>query len=132
MRRLFITGTDTDAGKTFASSVVLKALAHAGYSTFGLKPIAAGCEQNAEGTWVNDDAIQLQAASQPALPYSTHNPIALIPPIAPHIAAEQAGISLSVETLTTAVNPEAIEYETSIPLLDNSSPASKASSDLNV
>lgn len=92
----FITGTDTDAGKTVVSSGLLQA---ANGQTLGLKPIAAGCEWQ-QGQWQNADALALQAASRIALPYTQINPIALAPAIAPHIAAAAQGQPLNVAQLT--------------------------------
>lgn len=105
MQRLFITGTDTDAGKTFVSSILLHLAQQQGLSCFGLKPVAAGCEPDADQQWVNDDALALQAASVPTQPYAVHNPIALVPPIAPHIAAREVNTQLSCESLLKQCQP---------------------------
>jgi len=105
MQRFFITGTDTDAGKTFVSSILLHLAQQQGLTCFGLKPVAAGCEADAEHQWVNDDALALQAASAPAQRYPVHNPIALVPPIAPHIAAQEVDTLLSCESLVQQCQP---------------------------
>jgi dethiobiotin synthetase len=94
----FLTGTDTDVGKTVAACALLRKLAQAGYSTVAVKPVAAGCEQSAEGLR-NGDALNLQAAMTAELPYQQLNPVALEAAIAPHIAAEQEGRALVVERL---------------------------------
>ena len=101
---VFVTGTDTDAGKTFVSELLLLKAQQLGKSCFGLKPIAAGCElhedpSTSEKLWKNDDALILQSASEPSQAYEIHNPIALPPAIAPHIAAKMQKIDLSVEQL---------------------------------
>ena len=95
MNKLFITGTDTDAGKTLVATTLLYKAQAEGLSCFGLKPIAAGCEWR-QGQWQNDDALFLQAASQPSQAYSCHNPIAFPQAIAPHIAAQIQQQKLSV------------------------------------
>jgi dethiobiotin synthetase len=91
MHKIFITGTDTDAGKTFIATMLLYKAQSLGLSSFGLKPVAAGChwsvEQHADGEWHNDDALLLQQASSLKQPYAIHNPIAFPQAIAPHIAA---------------------------------------------
>lgn len=97
-QRFFITGTDTDAGKTFVSVLLLEALKQKGYSTLALKPIAAGCEM-IDGQWQNDDAIKLRTAMTANLSYQQVNPIALQAAVAPHLAAEQEGRRLSVDRL---------------------------------
>ena len=92
MHKVFITGTDTDAGKTFVATTLLYKAQSLGLSSFGLKPIAAGChwstEQNPAGEWHNDDALLLQQASSLKQAYAIHNPVAFPQAIAPHIAAE--------------------------------------------
>lgn len=107
MQGVFITGTDTDAGKTFVSVLLLEAISRAGFRTSAFKPIAAGCEQTAEGLR-NDDALNLQRASSHKLPYNMINPIALAAPIAPHIAAHNLGsrIDMQLVSKTLAVLQE--------------------------
>lgn len=94
----FITGTDTEVGKTWVSCRLLERAREAGLSCYGLKPVAAGCEESAEGLR-NDDALQLMAASSVKLPYDTVNPVALKAPIAPHIAAQQEGKVITLARL---------------------------------
>ncbi|MBY6105541.1 dethiobiotin synthase [Ferrimonas balearica] len=98
----FVTGTDTEVGKTRVSAGLLAAARQQGMSSLGLKPIAAGCELTRDG-WHNEDALALMAASSLKLNYAEVNPIALQPPIAPHIAAAEAGESITVERLRAAM-----------------------------
>lgn len=95
----FVTGTDTDAGKTHVACALLRAAATAGYSTLGMKPVAAGASGEA-GALRNDDALRLQAASSIPLPYEQINPVCLAAPASPHIAAQLAGRRVSAERLT--------------------------------
>ncbi len=95
----YLTGTDTDAGKTLVAGALLHLARHSGRSTAGVKPVASGCERDAAGALRNRDALCLQQESQPALAYAQINPIALEPAIAPHIAAQEAGVDLSVAAL---------------------------------
>lgn len=97
-RAYFITGTDTDVGKTVVSAGLLAAAAARGLSTAAVKPVAAGCERTAQGLR-NADALALQAAMSLELPYEQVNPVALEPAIAPHIAAARAGMRLSADRL---------------------------------
>lgn len=101
MSQWFVTGTDTDVGKTRVAAALLYLARKRGLSTAALKPVAAGCEQTALGLR-NDDAVRLQAQCQPPLAYQVVNPVALEPAIAPHIAADQAGVSLSLAKLVSA------------------------------
>lgn len=89
-RGLFITGTDTGIGKTRVSVQLLRILRASGLRVAGMKPVASGATWQF-GQWVNDDALALQAASSITLPYASVNPYVFAPPIAPHLAAEQAG-----------------------------------------
>ena len=91
----FITGTDTEVGKTFISVGLVSLLQQQGYKTVGMKPIASGCEW-LDGQWKNEDALALIKQSQTDLPYSLINPYAFEPAIAPHIAAEREGVTLSI------------------------------------
>ena len=99
MQRLFITGTDTDVGKTYVSRLLLKGFNQQAYRTVAIKPVAAGCEKNKTGQWRNHDALLLQQGASVFLPYHDVNPITLAEPIAPHIAATSEGKS-SIVNLT--------------------------------
>lgn len=95
----FVAGTDTDVGKTLVSCALLGAAAAAGYSTLGMKPVAAGASSTQQGLR-NDDAIQLHAASTLKLAYEQINPVCLPEAASPHIAAALAGRKVSVERLS--------------------------------
>ena len=104
-RSLFVTGTDTGVGKTYASAVLLHTLArhHAGKGLriVGMKPVAAGLVQH-EGRWVSEDAMALRAASNVAVPEGLDNPVQLPDPLSPHLAAERAGRRVTVAELQAA------------------------------
>ena len=100
MRPYFVTGTDTEVGKTVIAAALLSLARAHGLRCAALKPVAAGCARE-NGRLVNDDALQLIAASGTDLDYRTVNPVALEPAIAPHIAAEQAGVELSAAKLSS-------------------------------
>ena len=94
----FITGTDTDVGKTTIAAGLLYAAREAGLSTAAGKPVASGCEMTSKGLR-NADALALMAESSVALTYDEVNPFAFEPPIAPHIAAREAGAVVNVHSL---------------------------------
>src|SRR5690554_2648974 len=98
---LFVTGTDTGAGKTLASAALLHALRSRGLRAVGMKPVASGCEATPEG-WRNQDALALQAASDPRPRYRDVNPFALPSPTAPQLAAREAGVDVDLETILAA------------------------------
>lgn len=89
----FITGTDTDIGKTVVALALIQALQQQGYTVSAFKPVSAGCQCTAQGLR-NDDAVLLQHASSVSLPYDIINPYAFEPPVAPHIAAAQSGVQM--------------------------------------
>lgn len=101
MASYFVTGTDTGVGKTFASVALLHALRAGGASAVGMKPVASGCEATADGLR-NDDALALQAASDPRPAYALVNPYALPEPTAPQIAAERAGVQVRLGPMIEA------------------------------
>lgn len=86
----FVTGTDTDVGKTLISAALLIAAHRRGLSTQGMKPVASGSETTERGLR-NADALLLQRHSSIALKYDEVNPLTFAPAIAPHIAARQEG-----------------------------------------
>jgi dethiobiotin synthetase len=96
-KRYFVTGTDTEVGKTVASCALLQAAHAAGYRTAGYKPVASGSEMTAEGLR-NSDALALQHNSLLALSYQEVNPYTFAEPTSPHIvsAAEQRAIEPAV------------------------------------
>lgn len=97
-KAFFITGTDTDVGKTVIGAGLLFAAKQRGLTTAALKPVAAGCAQTAAGLR-NDDALMLQSVITQNLSYEQINPIAFAPAIAPHIAAQQSNRRLAVDRL---------------------------------
>lgn len=100
-RSLYVTGTDTGVGKTLASAALLHALRGRGLRAVGMKPVASGCVQTGDG-WRNDDALALQAASDPAPLYADVNPHALPLPVAPQFAAQAAGVELALAPILAA------------------------------
>jgi dethiobiotin synthetase len=95
---VFVTGTDTGVGKTVVAVALLRALAAAGVRAVGMKPVASGIDSGAE---VNADVAALCAAGAPA-PRDAINPYAFAAPIAPHIAAAQAGRRIELDVLRAA------------------------------
>jgi len=90
MMGFFVTGTDTDAGKTHVTRALLLAARSLGLRCAGYKPIESGCpNSNAPG----HDASALAAAAGTA-PLTTYT---FLPAIAPHLAARQAGITIDVD-----------------------------------
>ena len=102
MKRWFITGTDTEVGKTVASGALLQAASAAGLTTAGYKPVASGCEVTAEGIR-NSDALALQRYSSLTLPYEQVNPLAFIEPTSPHIVSAEEGRPIEFAQLSAGL-----------------------------
>lgn len=92
---VFVTGTDTGIGKTHASVGLLRALNERGCRTAAMKPVASGAQRTAAGLR-NEDALALQAAATVAADYEEINPYCFEPPIAPHVAAQRAGVTIDL------------------------------------
>ena len=89
----FVTGTDTEIGKTLISSALIHAQAAAGVRVAGMKPIAAGA-QWLDGAWHNEDVDALAAEVSCPLPTELTTPYLLQTPAAPHLAAALAGVTI--------------------------------------
>lgn len=94
----FVTGTDTGIGKTLIACALLKAFVARGFSAVGMKPVACGAVTGGSGL-INDDVERLIAAGNVAAPRELVNPYCFAPPIAPHIAARQAGVTISLDRI---------------------------------
>ncbi len=98
---LFITGTDTGCGKTEITLALMRRLQDTGYRVLGLKPVASGAEETGDGLR-NADALRIQAAGSMAVPYELINPYAFEPPVAPHVAADEAGVCIEARVIRDA------------------------------
>lgn len=109
-RGIFITGTDTDIGKTTIAIGLMSALKKAGLRVAGFKPVSAGCEQTEHGLR-NDDALQLMQQASVELPYDIVNPYAFEPAIAPHIAAADVNVEMNIDIIVQAYRKIAAEVD---------------------
>jgi dethiobiotin synthetase len=94
----FITGTDTEVGKTFVACALLHALRARGLKTLGMKPVAAGLDSEGK----NEDVEQLIAASSFPAPHELINPYAFRAAVAPHIAAAEDGRTIELAKIVAA------------------------------
>ncbi|MCX7114900.1 MAG: dethiobiotin synthase [Gammaproteobacteria bacterium] len=97
MKSFFITGTDTNIGKTHVMCELIRAALSQQQRVLALKPVASGCIQQA-GQWVSEDVLQYDAVLGGA---SLRTPWAFEPPIAPHLAASAVGVELCAEDIAT-------------------------------
>lgn len=98
MNGVFVTGTDTDIGKTEIALALMAALQRRGLTVMGMKPVATGCAAGQRGL-VCSDALRLQAQCSHEADYALINPYAFVPAIAPHLAAREAGVEISLERI---------------------------------
>lgn len=96
----FITGTDTGVGKTLIACALLDAMASRGMRCAGMKPVAAGARIDA-GRWVNEDALELMRHASVRVPYEMVNPYVFAAPVAPHIAARDAGERIDIGVIVS-------------------------------
>lgn len=101
MNRYFITGTDTDVGKTFITSLLMKFVKKQKHKVLGFKPIAAGAEY-AFGELVNEDALTLLESGNVSVQYKLINPYIYEQAIAPHIASKIEDETITVEGINKA------------------------------
>jgi len=97
----FVTGTDTGVGKTLVSCAMLHRLRARGLRALGMKPVAAGVEVTPEGP-VNPDVVALRKASSWPAPLRQVNPYCFEPPVAPHLAANAAGVRIEIASILQA------------------------------
>ena len=97
----FVTGTDTEIGKTLVSAAILHKLVESGQRACGMKPVAAGAALR-DGELHNDDADMLIAAGNVHLPQNITTPFMLREPAAPHIAAALEGVTIEAVPILAA------------------------------
>jgi dethiobiotin synthetase len=111
MRALFIAGTDTGIGKTHTACTLIHALRATGLNVCGMKPVASGCIETAQGLR-NEDALALLAAgSTPSPAYEEINPVALREPLSPHLAAAHEGVTIALRPLHEAYQNLCMRYD---------------------
>ncbi|MBU3644998.1 MAG: dethiobiotin synthase [Candidatus Methylopumilus sp.] len=98
---MFVTGTDTDAGKTYISAALLRHFAAQSLRVVGMKPVASGAKE-LDGVLHNSDVTQLRQASNVQADMRWINPYCFAPAIAPHIAAQQAGVAIDLQQIKQA------------------------------
>lgn len=84
----FVTGTDTNVGKTWATLALMQHFKNQNLSVLGMKPVASGCEK-INGEWQNSDALAIQKMGSQFVDYSLLNPFAYELPISPHLAGKE-------------------------------------------
>ena len=98
----FVTGTDTEVGKTLVSAALILKLREQGINTIGFKPVVAGTYQDTDGSILNEDLETLRLASNLSADQLSLCPYVLDRPAAPHLVAAEQGLKLEMNVLTQA------------------------------
>lgn len=98
---VFVTGTDTEVGKTVVATAVIRSARAHGLRVAPFKPVASGAIR-VDGMLRNEDAMKLLAAAGGHFKYDDVNPFCFEPAIAPHIAAQECGTIIDLERLDAA------------------------------
>ena len=111
MRRIFITATDTDAGKTYVTASLLRALKTAGRDVIGLKPIASG----SEGAAISPDVAALLKAQDLADSAAANiNLYSFNAALAPSQAAAEEGQNIDLQELVKWCEQQAEGHDISL------------------
>ena len=113
MTGLFITGTDTGIGKTLVGCGLAAALTAQGRRVGVLKPAETGCDER-DGVLYPDDALRLAGYARSSLPLETLCPYRFSPPLAPSVAAEQAGVTIRPERIVEVFHAIADQHEVTL------------------
>jgi len=109
-RGIFITGTDTEVGKTVVACALARSFRAQRFAVGVMKPVASGAHQTPQGLR-NADALALIEASGTERPYGDVNPYCFEPAISPHIAAKEAGIEIDCNIIRHHYDALALETD---------------------
>jgi dethiobiotin synthetase len=109
----FVTGTDTNVGKTWATLALMTYFKNQNLSVIGMKPVASGCKK-IDDEWRNNDALAIQKMGSQFVDYSLLNPYAYELPISPHLAGKTNPVDLkkifaNFQTLQNLANVIVVE-----------------------
>lgn len=102
MKGVFVTGTDTGVGKTLVAAALVRAFAATGRKAVGMKPVASGAVAGSDGAAMWEDVVALRRAGNVEAPLEWVNPYRFMPPVAPHLAAADAGVTIDLGRVTEA------------------------------
>ena len=104
MQTIFVTGTDTNVGKTYVSCLIIRRLREAGFTVGAYKPVCSGAELDAEGHPFWSDVESLRSAAGQQLPLDLICPQRFLAAIAPNAAAELEGSVVCNDLLLTGIS----------------------------
>ena len=98
----FITGSDTDAGKTYIACEIILQLRALKIDLEVRKPAESGCREDAQGNLIAADSMLLNHANGEKQAMTTIAPYRFRAALAPHRAARLEGIQLFLHNLIEA------------------------------
>ena len=114
----FVTGTDTEIGKTTTTAQLVKSLAEKGKSVYAIKPVTAGLETDDNGQTYSDDARRINQFANVKPPLSVIAPIQLATPCSPHIAAQLDNVTLTNTQLVDTIHKSIAAYPADVILVE--------------
>lgn len=114
----FVTGTDTEIGKTTTTAQLVKNLAQQGKSVYAIKPVTAGMETDDNGQTYSDDARRINQFANVKPPLSAIAPIQLVTPCSPHIAAQLDDVTLTNTQLVDTIHKSIGAYPADVILVE--------------
>ena len=114
----FVTGTDTEIGKTTTTAQLVKSLAEQGKSVYAIKPVTAGMETDDNGQTYSDDARRINQFANVKPPLSVIAPIQLATPCSPHIAAQLDDVTLTNTQLVNTIHKSIAAYPADVILVE--------------
>ena len=114
----FVTGTDTEIGKTTTTAQLVKSLAEQGKSIYAIKPVTAGLETDDNGQTYSDDARRINQFANVKPPLSAIAPIQLVTPCSPHIAAQIDDVTLTNTQLVDTIHNAIAGYPADVILVE--------------
>jgi dethiobiotin synthetase len=110
IKGIFITGTDTDVGKTWVAAGLTGALRQRGLRAVYFKPIQSGCPEEGGALIPTDARFARDLANLPE-PLELLTPLTLRLPLAPGVAAAHEGVALDLKRVAAALKDLAERYD---------------------
>lgn len=110
-KKLFITGTGTDVGKTYVTGLILKKLKDCGISAAYYKAAMSGNERTAEGTLLPGDALHVKGVSGISQPLEEMCPYLYETAVSPHLASRIEGNPVAMEEVKKGFSKACRDYD---------------------
>ena len=110
-KKLFITGTGTDTGKTYVSALILKKLAGSGASVAYFKAAVSGNERGEDGRLIPGDPLYVKEIAGISQPLEEMCPYVYQQPLSPHLAARLEGEPVSMERVLKSFRRVCAQYD---------------------